>query len=136
MTASTNLLRGGHNDVAAGHLDDSTGREVGNENSSLHPYPKSTSACHVGRGSDVAVSGAWGRSSGICPKGENVSYHSPGEGGDQKVVDDLTASLDRTKARMNRLRAYERAFRPSVGRKVDNELSRGHAVYGPLGVHF
>ena len=80
------------------------------------------------------VNGAWGRSSGICPKAETVSYRSPGEGGDQKVVHDLTASPDRTKVRMNR--TDDRAFRPGAGRRVDNGLSRGHAVYGPLGVRF
>ena len=136
MTASTNLLRGGRNDVVAGHLDGSTGREAGDENSSLRPYPKSTSACHVGRGLDVVVNGAWGRSSGICPKAETVSCRNPGEGGDQKVVRDLTASPDRTKARTNRLRTDDRAFRPCAGRKVDNGLNRGHEVYGPLGVRF
>ena len=136
MTASMNLLRGGRNDVVAGHLDGSTGRGVGNENSNLHPYPKSTSACHVGRGLDAVVSGAWGRSSGICLKVETVSYHSPGEEGDQKVAPDLTASLDRTKAHTNRLRTDGCAFHPCEGKKVDNGLSRGHAVYGPLGAQF
>jgi len=64
-----------------------------------------------------------------------VSCRSPGEGGDQKVVRDLTASPDRTKARMN-LQTGDCAFRPSAGRKVDNGLSPGHEVYGPLGARF
>jgi len=130
--ASRNLLRSGRNGAVAGHLDGSTCREAGNEDSSLRPYPKSTSACHVGRGLDVVVSGAWGRSSGICPKVGTVSCRSPGEGGDQKVVRGLTASPDR----MNRFRTDDRAFRPSAGRRVDNGLSRGHEVYGPLDVRF
>ena len=106
----------------AGHLDGSTGRETGNENSSLRPYPKLTSACHVGRGSDAVVNGAWGRSSVTCPKVETVSYRSPGEGGDQKVVCDLTAGPDRTKVHMNR--TNDHVFCPGAGRGVDNGLSR------------
>lgn len=99
-----NLLRSGRNDAAAGRLDGSIGREIGNENSGLRPYPRSTSVRHAGRGLDVAVNGAWGKSNGIYLKVETVFYRSLGEGGDQKTfVHDLTASLDRMKVRMNRL---------------------------------
>lgn len=104
MMASMNLLQSGRNDVVAGRLDGSNGHEIGNENSSLHPYPRSTFVCHAERDLDEAVNGASGRSSGIYPKAETVSYHSLGEEEDQKaVVHDLTANLDRTKVRMNRL---------------------------------
>lgn len=103
MMASMNLLRSGRNDVA-GRRDGSICHETGNENSGLRPYPRSTSGCHAGRDLGVAVNGAWGRSSGIYPKVVTVSYRSLDEGGDQKAfVRDLTAGLDRTKARMNRL---------------------------------
>ena len=103
MTASMNHLRSGRNGAAARHPG-GIDHETGNGNNGLHPYPRSTSAYHEGRDSDVGVNGAWGRSSGIYPKVETVSYHSLGEEGDQKaVVHDLTASLDRTKVRMNRL---------------------------------
>jgi hypothetical protein len=104
MMASTNLLQGGRNDGAEGRPGGSIGHGIGNENSGLRPYPKSTSVCHAGKGLDVVVNGAWGRSSGIDPKVETAFCRSLGEGGDQKpVVDDLTASLDRTKVRMSRL---------------------------------
>lgn len=103
-TAATNLLRSGRNGAAAGRPDGSIDHEIRNGDSSLHPYPRSTSACHAGRDLDVAVNDAWGRSNGIYPKAETVSYRNPGEGEDQKaVVHDLTASLDRTKVHMYHL---------------------------------
>lgn len=104
MTASMNLLRNGHNDVGVGHLDGSIGREAGNEDNSHHLYPRLTSACREGKDSDVAVNGAWGRSSRICLKVEIVSSRILGEEEDQRVaVHDLAAGLDRMKVRMNRL---------------------------------
>ena len=102
--ASTNLLRSGRNDAAAGRLDGSIGHEIGNENSSLRPYPRSTSVRRAGRGLGVVVNGAWGKPSGIYLKVETVSYRSPGEGGDRKTfVHDLTAGPYRTKVRMYHL---------------------------------
>jgi len=132
-----NLLRNGRNDVAVGRRDGSVYHEIRNGDSSLHPYPRSTSVCHAGRDLDVAVNGAWGKSSGIYPKVETVSYRNPGGGEDRKgVVHDLTASLDRMKVRMNHPRTDDHVFRQGEGRKVDSVWSRGRAVYDPLSVHF